>query len=131
MQYTGQRFINAPLAKVWAGLQDAQTLASCFAAPGMVRQVSANTFAIAAPISDEVVVEDAQPMNALTMRGRRGEVQVQLAEETPQMTRLAYVVESQSTGLERQIEALLDVFQEKTSGPREIGASGLAGVQAI
>ncbi len=130
MQYTGQRFINAPLAKVWAGLQDAQTLASCFAAPGMVRQVSANTFAIAAPISDEVVVEDAQPMNALTMRGRRGEVQVQLAEETPQMTRLAYVVESQSTGLETQIEALLDAFQEKVSGPREIGASGLAGVQA-
>ncbi len=46
------------------------------------------------------------------------------------MTRLAYVLEAQSIGLEKQIEALLDAFQEKTSGPNEIGASGLAGVQA-
>ncbi len=115
---------------MWAGLQDAQTLASCFAAPGMVRQVRAHTFAVAAPISDEVAVEDAEPMSALTLRGRHGEVQVKLAEETPQMTRLAYVLEAQSIGLEKQIEVLLDAFQEKTSGPNEIGASGLAGVQS-
>ena len=129
MQYTGQRFINAPLAKVWASLQDAQTLASCFAAPGMVRQVRAKTFAVAAPINDEVAVENAEPMSALTLRGQRGEVHVTLAEETPQMTRLAYVLEAQSAGLDGQIEGLMDAFQEKTSGPKEAGADGLAGAQ--
>ena len=76
-------------------------------------------------------MERAEPMSAVTLRGRRGVVKFDVAEETPQLTRLAYSLETQSTGLESQIESLLDAFQEKVSGPEEIGASGLAGAQSV
>ncbi len=130
MEYTGQRFINAPRGKVWNALLDAQTLSACFAAPDMVRKVGGGSFRVGPPVDQTVSVSGAQAPETLTYTAPQGSLRVTLAEEGPQMTRLSYVLTAQAVaGMERQLDSVLGAFQNEVAGPREIGAGGLATVQ--
>ena len=131
MAYSGQAFVNAPREKVWNALLDADTLSACFAAPGMVRKVAEGAFELGAPISRRVTLLSAQPPSALSYTAQDGSLNVTLAEDGPQMTRLAYVLEAPArAGMEQQVASVLDAFKAGVAGPREIGAGGLANAQA-
>ena len=131
MQQSGQRFINAPRAKVWTALLDAQTLSACFSAPDMVRKDGEASFRIGPPISQTVTLAAVQAPGSLTYAAPRGNLHVTLAEEGPQMTRLSYVLEAPAiAGLQAQADSVLDAFQQQVAGPREIAAGGLANAQA-
>ena len=130
MEYTGQRFINAPRGKVWNALLDAQTLSACFAAPGMVRKVADDAFRVGPPINQTATLSGAQAPETLTYTAPNGSLRVILAEEGMQMTRFSYVLTApEMSEMERQVDSVLGAFQTEVAGPREIGAGGLATVQ--
>ena len=128
MDYKGERFINAPLVKVWEALQDAQTLSACFAAPNTVGRAPGG-FTVGAPIADRVTLSATPGTIAYT--GSKGTLRLALTEENPQMTRLAWVLDTPSViGAQAHATSLLDAFQTVVAGPIEFGASGLAGAQS-
>ena len=132
MEYTGQRFINAPRGRVWSALLDAQTLSACFAAPGMVRKTADGAFHLGPPIDQAVTLSGAEAPQSLTYTAPRGSLRVTLTEEGPQMTRLAYVLDAPAlSGIERHVDSVLGAFQTEVAGPREIGAGGIANAQAV
>ncbi len=131
MEYSGQLFINAPRGKVWNALLDAQTLSSCFAAPDMVRKVADDTFRVGPPINQTAAISAAQAPETLTYTAPQGSLRVTLTEEGQRMTRFSYVLTAPAlSGMQAQIDSVLDAFHTEVAGPREIGAGGLANAQA-
>ncbi len=133
MELTGQRFINAPRAKVWTALLDAATLDACLRQDHAVRRLSDTAFEVGAPVHGEVTIAGSPP-DALTFTAPNGTLRVTLAEEGQAMTRLGYVLEAAITNTaaaQAQIDQLIEAFQAQVSGPRELGASGAGGLQVV
>ncbi len=131
MAYSGEAFVNAPRGKVWNALLDAQTLSACFAGQGMVRKVAEDAFELAPPIARRVTLSGAEAPRTLTFTAPGGRLVVTLAEEGPQLTRLAYELDVPgAAAVERHAESVLAAFKTEVAGPREIGAGGVATAQA-
>ncbi len=131
MELSGQRFINAPRSKVWTALQSAQTLDACLKQEHAVQRVSPTELQVGRPVNGRVTIVQLGP-DSLAYEASVGRLRVTLTEESPAMTRLAYTLDAGAFDTARtqtQIDQLVEAFQGQVSGPQEIAAGGLAGVQ--
>ncbi len=131
MDVSGQRFINAPRAKVWRALQDARTLDACLQERDAVRRVSDAELQVGAPVHGRVTIGQSSP-DTLVFESAAGRLQVTLVEEAAAMTVLRYVLSAgaiDATRAQTEIDELLEAFQGQVSGPQEFAADGMAGAR--
>ncbi len=135
MQMTGEQRIAAPRAKVWAALNDAQTLKACI--PGcqsleqnspeqMSAVVAVKVGPLTARFTGQVTLSDLDPPSGYRIQGEgqggaagfaKGGASVRLAEDGPDATILTYQVDAQVGGKLSQLGgAIIDATARQMAG---------------